>query len=167
LVDNFLSTWRSIGFVLGGFVAGEGSFFTARRSERFARDGSQRLRFVFQVAVAERDLGMLVALRAFLGCGSIHRQVRGDRPDHLPIVTFTVKSNRAHRARTIPFAREFLLPSAKRDQLERWVERLDAYERDRPTRYGRGPSGCSVAGCERPVRGRGMCRSHYYRATGH
>ncbi len=34
-------------------------------------------------------------------------------------------------------------------------------------RLGKGPSGCSEFGCDRPVRGRRLCRSHYYRATGY
>ena len=57
--------------------------------------------------------------------------------------------------------------SAKRDQFDRWREEFDTYERAHPTQWGRGPSTCSEPGCHKPVRGRGLCRSHYYRATGY
>jgi hypothetical protein len=71
-----------------------------------------------------------------------------------------------HRA-TIPFADAYLPPSAKRRQFEHWRSSLVVYERDRPTQWGRGPSTCSVDGCDGAVRGRGLCRHHYHRATGH
>jgi hypothetical protein len=67
----------------------------------------------------------------------------------------------------IPFSERYLLPCAKRTQFERWRDELLAYRRDRPSRYGRGPSTCSVPGCGRPVRGQGVCRIHYYRLTGY
>ena len=155
----------AIGFTLGGFVAGEGWFGTIRRPERFAADSSPRLRFVFAVAVAERDRLVLDALRTFLGAGSV-TLTPARLPQHLPGATFAVVSSVQHRRSTIPFAARYLRPSAKRAQFQRWREQLDQYERERPTRYGRGPSPCSVAGCDRPVRGRGLCRVHYYRATG-
>jgi hypothetical protein len=44
---------------------------------------------------------------------------------------------------------------------------LYSYDALRPSRHGKAPSSCSVDGCGRPVRGRGLCRSHYYRATGY
>lgn len=44
-IDPFHRVWRSIGFTLAGFVAGEGWFGTRRRSELFARDGSPRPAF--------------------------------------------------------------------------------------------------------------------------
>ena len=61
----------------------------------------------------------------------------------------------------------YLLPCAKKRQFEQWRADLDSYEALHPTRWGRGPSPCSEPGCERPVRGRGLCRAHYCRATGH
>jgi hypothetical protein len=158
--------WRTVGFTLGGLVAGEGSFHVVRRQEQFARDGSPRLRFVFQVAIAERDGHLLLALQRYLGCGAL-RASRPLNPNHQTMQVFTISSVTQHRRVTIPFAHAFLMPCAKRDQFERWVERMDAYERDRPTQYGRGPSSCSVEGCSSPVRGRGLCRRHYYRATGY
>jgi hypothetical protein len=121
---------------------------------------------VFDVVVAQRDRGMLEQLRELLGFGSIaDRVARHER--HLPQSAFRIGSMHAHKAATIPFCDEYLLPSAKHDQYALWRGALLSWDELRPTRYGRGPSPCSAPGCEKPVRGRGLCRSHYYRATGY
>lgn len=109
---------------------------------------------------------MLEALRAFLGFGSISDAPPG-RPGHAPLSEFRVASFRAHHAATIPFAEAFLFRCAKRVQFEEWRDRLHRYEAEHPSRYGKGPSPCSIPGCGKPVRGRMLCRSHYYRATGY
>ena len=88
-------------------------------------------------------------------------------PRHLDQVLLTVNSRRAHFAATIPFMEQYLLPSAKRVQYERWRDALVEHERAHPSKFGKGPSPCSEPGCDKPVRGRGLCRSHYYRATGY
>jgi hypothetical protein len=154
-----------VGFALGGLVAGEGSFVIARGRQTFA-DGSPRRRFRFELTMAERDRPMVEALRSFLGVGSI-RDMPPSREGWLPGVRLTINSHRAHRKVTIPFAEQFLLPCAKRRQFDEWRAELDRYESEHPTRYGQGPSPCSVPECGRPVRGRGLCRRHYYRATGY
>jgi len=157
---------RSVGSVLAGFVAGEGCF-TSTSAGRDRVDGSRRTRFIFAVTVAERDLTLLEAMRTFLGGrGSIRRQDRGN-PRWLPVVSYSISSRKAIREVVIPFCDEYLLPSAKRDQFDAWRARFDGYERAHPTQWGQGPSSCSVIGCDRPVRGQGLCRSHYYRATGY
>jgi hypothetical protein len=147
---------------LGGFVAGEGWFGVLQLGPP-RRDGSPRLRFRFGVTVADRDRSVLEALQSYLGAGCIN-----DAPSRqdgwLPQSTFTVGSLNAHRRATIPFAESFLPPSAKRGQFEAWRDRLLRYERERPVRTR---SICSEPGCDRFVRGRGLCRSHYYRATGY
>jgi len=130
------------------------------------RDGSPRVRFVFQVTVASRDRAMLEALRETLGRGSL-RDIAPEREHWLPRTVFTINSHRAHRASTIPFFEQHLFPCAKRTQFEQWRDALDGYERAHPNRFGRGPSPCSAPDCDKPVRGRGLCRSHYYRATGY
>lgn len=136
------------------------------RQRRPYADGSERLRFRFLLSMATRDRPLLEALRAVLGFGSI-RDAAPARPHWQPMSTLTVNSHYAHRVATIPFADAFLLPTAKREQFERWREAFEAYEREHPNPYRRGPSVCTVDGCERRVRGRGLCRRHYYRATGY
>jgi LAGLIDADG endonuclease len=165
LLPALLATWDAIGFTLGGLVAAEGSFFGTRKQPPFA-DGTPRKHFVFQIAMANRDRPLLEALRMFLGFGSIHDVAR--RRSHWePQSVLTIASRKAHHAATIPFAERYLLRCAKRNQFEAWRDALLQYELDRPTRYGKGPSPCSIPGCGKPVRGRGLCRSHYYRATGY
>ena len=153
------------GFTLGGLVAGEGSFCVTRKLPP-ATDGSVRLRFVFKVTMASRDRALLEDLRDFLGYGSIDDQP-ARKPHWQPTSTFTIGSIRGHRMATIPFAEQYLLASAKRRQFERWRDAMDSYEVAKPTRWGKGPSRCSEPGCDGPVRGQGLCRSHYYRATGY
>lgn len=99
----------------------------------------------------------------FLGVGSVHDSP-AKRVTWQPTSTLTVASFRAHRSATIPFADTFIIPSAKRRQYERWRDDLLAYDAARPRRQR---STCSEAGCEGLVRGRGLCRTHYYRATGY
>jgi hypothetical protein len=152
--------------MLGGLVAGEGCFTLAAASPPKRRDGSPRLRFVFSISMASRDRPLLVALSEFLGVGSIQDALpRNER--WLPQSRYAIGSRVAHRLVTIPFADEFLLPCAKRDQFDTWRRRFEEYESRYPTRIGLGPSECSEPGCDAPVRGRGLCRSHYYRATGY
>ncbi len=147
-----------------GFVAGEGSFYTSR--DGFFADSSSRLRFRFQVTVASRDRSLLEQLQTFLGFGSITDRAPG-RPGHQPTSELRLSSFRAHREATIPFAERYLLPCAKRDQFERWRAEMEEYLQAHPSRWGLGPSPCSVPGCAKPVRGRGLCRSHNYLATGY
>jgi len=157
-------SWRSIGACLGGLIAGEGSFVITR--QRPYADGSERLRFRFLISMAIRDRHCLEALRAVLGYGSI-RDTPPARSHWQPISTLSVNSHFAHRVATIPFAEAFLLPTAKREQFERWRDALELFERAHPNPFGRGPSVCSIDDCDGRVRGRGLCRRHYYRATGH
>jgi len=155
-----LSPWA-----LGGFVAGEGTFVNSALRATY-RDGTPRRRFVFQVTVASRDRPMLDALREYLGFGSIQEKPAA-REHWQPTCDYTVNSRRAHFLATIPFMERYLLPSAKRAQYERWRDALIEHEQAHPSKYGKGPSPCSEPGCDKPVRGRGLCRSHYYRATGY
>ncbi len=153
------------GWSLAGFVAGEGCFSVTRKLPTYA-DGDPRLRFVFVVQVARRDRRLLEALQQTLACGSIHEK-QPARAGWQPTSVFTVSGIRSHRERVIPFMDRHLLGGHKRHQFELWVRAMDAHELAHPTRWGKGPSTCNIAGCDRAVRGRGLCRSHYYRETGH
>jgi hypothetical protein len=152
--------------VLGGLIAGEGHFGITPAHPPTRKDGSERLRFVFSISMASRDESLIMLVHEALGVGSIeHRPSPNGR--WLPHTRLTVNSRLSHRLATIPFVDEFLLPCAKRDQFDRWRQEFECYEEAHPTRIGLGPSPCSEPGCDQPVRGRGLCRSHYYRATGY
>jgi hypothetical protein len=116
--------------------------------------------------MASRDRPLLEALRDHLGYGSLHDRP-SQRSNWQPTSTFTISSLTAHHAATIPFAERFLLLSAKRRQFEGWRDAMLAYEEVHPNPFGRGRSICSEPGCGKFVRGRGLCRSHYYRVTGY
>ena len=150
---------------LAGFVAGEGCFSVTRRLPPFA-DGDPRLRFVFTVQVARRDRQLLDDLRRALGCGSIHERP-SRRDGWQPTSVLTVSGLRSHRETVIPFMERHLVAGHKRHQFDLWVQAMDAYELAHPSRWGKGPSTCRMPGCDRPVRGRGLCRSHYHQETGH
>jgi len=153
--------------MLGGLIAGEGCYCRSKRTQRFVADGSPRFRFSLFVVMADRDRAILEQLKGYLGCGLIYdRQPR--KAHHLPTVSYSVSRESDLLDHVIPFSDQFLLPSAaKYQQYLEWRDWLITYRRDRPSQYGRGPSTCSVEGCERPVRGRGLCRSHYHQVTGY
>ena len=159
------TTDRATGCVLGGLVAGEGSFYVVRRRETFA-DGSPRLRFVFALSMAAWDRDLVQALRDFLGVGRIEEHA-ARQAHHQPTCRLLISSAKDHHSAVIPFSDAFIPPSQKRVQFEAWRDALLTYERERLTQYGRGRSTCSEPGCDRPVRGRGLCRSHYHRGTGY
>lgn len=159
------STSRSNGFMLGGLVAGEGCFTTTRRLPPFA-DGHPRLRYKFSVEMASRDRQLLERLRDFLGRGSIH-DTPARRQSWRPTSTFLIASSVGHHEATIPFAETYLLDSGKRRQFEEWKASFRRYENENLRRSRRGRSPCSMVGCDKPVRGQGLCRQHYYRATGY
>jgi hypothetical protein len=154
----------AIGFTLGGLVAGEGSFVVDELRRNFD-DGSPRLRFRFLVKMAARDRSLLDALRTFLGVGSITDLARR-KPQWQPTAEYAVGSLRAATNVIVPFVDRYLLPSAKRTQFESWRLELAAYMDSHPE-VNRERSICSIPECDKFVRARGLCRSHYYQATGY
>ncbi len=146
-----MSRATDIASFVGGFVAAEGSFTISGRPPSFT----------FAVGLGALDEGMCRGLQSFLGVGHVtafaRRQAHYDDE-----VCFAVRSLRELVEVVVPFMDEHLPPSYKRIQYEAWRTRLlDYWERDakrvRP---------CSVEGCERPRRAKGLCRSHYYAAFG-
>lgn len=153
---------RMAALTIAGVIAAEGSFMATAGGAY--RDGSPRKRFRFELTMAARDRAIVEATRGLLGYGCIGASAPRQR-GWQPTVTLAIGSRRAHRASTIPVVDALLPACAKRDQFERWWRALDTYEASLPPRRER--SICSTAGCSEPVRGRGLCRRHYYRATGY
>ena len=153
------------GHTLGGLVAGEGCFRRSERRERFP-DGSARVRFVFELSLAVVDRPLIDALHSMLGGAGTVRVREPRRVGWQAEACLTVASESAHLVHTIPFADRFLGPCHKREQFEAWRDELLAYRRRRAELLGEGRRRCRVEGCDGFVRGQGLCRSHYYRATG-
>ena len=147
----------------GGLVAGEGCFTSTEIRPPY-RDGSRRRRFVFSVEMGD-DHVLLEGFHELLGAGSLCH-IAPRRAGYRPTTRLSVSSNRKHLTTTVPFCDEHLLPSAKRTQYLRWRSALVEHLQAHPTRWGQGPSTCRVEGCPAPVRGRGLCRAHYYAETG-
>jgi hypothetical protein len=154
-----------VGGFFGGLIAGEGSFLVTSVGSR--ADGTERLRFRLSVRMASWDRPLLEALRRFLGVGSIH-DAPPARIGWQPSATYTVGSRRAVEHRVLPFADRYLLrPSQKFQDYTTWRSWFLAYQAQHPSRWAAGRSTCRIAGCSEPIRGQGLCRRHYYRATGH
>jgi hypothetical protein len=159
------SKQRRAFFHLAGYVAGEG-YFAITRKKGTHKDGEPLLRFLFGVSVQRSDLPLLERLRDVLGVGSICHS-RPGKEHWQPTSTYAVNSIKAHVASVIPFFDIYLLPCAKKLQFDEWRAQLFAYVEKHHVRSVYGRSICSENGCDGIVRGRGLCRRHYYAVTGY
>jgi hypothetical protein len=140
---------EAVAAVIGGFVAAEGCFDTNGR------------RFRFSVGLGATDAGMCLLLREFLACGTIMWFPRR-KPHYDDECSFAIQSLKDHLEVTIPFMDEHLPPSYKREQHLEWRDQLLDYWEHRAKRV----RGCSIDGCDRPRRARGLCRRHLYAIHG-
>lgn len=115
--------------------------------------------------MVQHDALVIEACRELLGFGSI-RSVERRKAGWKDTTQLMVHSRRAIELAVIPFFDQFLLSCHKREQFDAWRADFEAYVAAHPSQWGKGPSVCSMPDCERPVRGRGLCRRHYYVATG-
>lgn len=134
---------------LGGFVAAEGTLVHTGR------------RFAFRVSLGAQDAATCEMFLACLRVGSISTAPR--RTAHYDDeVSYAVQSLRELVEVVVPFLDEHLPASYKRQQYLAWrAELLDHWQhrarRRRP---------CTMHGCDRPRRAKGLCRRHYYAAYG-
>ena len=140
---------ESFAAFVGGFVAAEGNF----------RVVGEPPKFVFAVALGASDSGTCEALKVFFGAGTLHRRARR-RLHYDDEISFQVRALRDLVEVTVPFMDEHLPPSHKRDQYQRWRQKLVPYWEEKARR--RRP--CSIDGCDAPSRGFGLCRHHYFLA---
>lgn len=134
---------------IAGFAIAEGTFI--RSSNRFA----------FAVSLGAADHMMCLLLRDYFGVGRVRTYPR--RRDHYDDeVVFSVQSLRDLVEVIVPFMDEHLRPSYKREQYDAWRAELLAHWESKAKR--RRP--CTVDGCDRPNRARGLCRHHYFQAFG-
>ena len=134
---------------VGGFVAAEGSFTISGEPSSFT----------FAIGLGALDRGMCQLVQELLGVGHITEFARrkAHYDDEAAIV---VRALPELIDVVVPFMDEHLPPSYKRLQYEAWRTALLEYwehhaKRVRP---------CTIEGCDRPRRAKGLCRSHYYDA---
>ena len=135
---------------VAGFVAAEGCFTTKGRQA-----------FRFEVGLGSADTAMCLDLQQFFGVGHTFAYARR-QPHYDDEVTYAVQSLRDLVEVIVPFMDEHLPPCHKRVQYEAWRRELVDYWDHKAKR--RRP--CTVDGCDRPRRAKGLCRQHYYAAHG-
>ena len=140
-----------IGQFVAGFVAAEGAFLTT----------GTRPKFFFSVQLGGIDSATCDELQSFFGIGHVYRYER--RKAHYDDeVHFTVRKMKDLVEVVVPFMDEHLPPSYKRQQYEAWrTKLLDHWEHGARRRRT-----CTVPGCDRIQKGRGVCRRHYYQLYG-
>lgn len=136
---------------LAGFTAAEGTF---------TRVGDPPT-FTFAVVLGGVDAGLCDALRDFLGVGRVHR-FAPRKAQYDDEVHFQVRALADLVNVVVPFMDEHLPPCYKRAPYQAWRGKLLEYWRDGARR----PRTCTVEGCDRPRRAKGLCRRHYYAAYG-
>ena len=134
---------------VAGFVCGEGSF----------DDSGNRFRFSLTLGASDRTMCEL--LQAIFGVGHVRWYPRR-KPHYDDEVVFHVQRLRDLVEVVVPFMDEHLTASFKREQYERWRSALLEYWETKARRR----RACSIEGCDRPNRSRGLCRQHYYAEYG-
>ena len=135
---------------LAGLLEGEGSFVAKRGGTWLT------------IAIEMCDRPTISAAATMLGASSVTRR-RDPRHDRwTPTYRAAVVGNRA-----IPWMRELrpMMGQRRRRAIDRALASWT------PIRLWPAPANCTVSGCSRPHRGRGLCHAHYmrwsrYRAAG-
>jgi hypothetical protein len=134
---------------IAGFVAGEGTFTGTKRRHTFA------------VSLGEIDAATCELLRAFFRVGHVYHYPRR-KPHYDDEVSFQVCKTEDLVNVIIPFMDEHLPPSFKRQQYEPWRAKVMEFWDTGMKRRRQ----CTAEGCDRPQKGRGVCRIHYYALYG-
>lgn len=107
------------------------------------------------------DHGMVEFAAEVLGVGRVYSYPRRQPHFHDESI-FAVRPIRELAEVVVPFMDVHLPPSKKRQQYLAWREQLLAHwEHDARRRRE-----CTVEGCSKLQRGKGLCRHHYYREFG-
>jgi hypothetical protein len=132
---------------IAGFVAAEGCFTSVRG----------RKDHIFRIGLGASDVVLLEEIKGFFGSGHIsgHERRKAHYDDE---VNFAVRklSDLVHVI--VPFMDEHLPPSHKREQYLAWRAELLDYWEHRAKRVRL----CTIDGCDRPRRAKGVCRHHLY-----
>ncbi len=143
---------------LAGFVAAEGCF---TGSDGLSGGRYPSKIFAFSVGLGAADRSSCELLQTFFGTGRLVEWPRR-RAHYDDEVTFVVRALPDLVGVVVPFMDEHLPPSHKRRQYKAWRANLLDYWEHRARR----PRACTVEGCTKPRRAKGLCRGHYYARYG-
>lgn len=117
--DNQQESQKFIGWIVG-FIDGEGCFSVSINKNPTMKSGWQIFP-EFVVTQEEKSLTVLKKIRKFFGCGKIFVNRRYD-DHHEPLYRYCVRSFKDLRDKIIPFFRQNLLQTAKRDDFNKFAQ---------------------------------------------
>lgn len=105
-----------------GFVDGEGCFSVSTFRNRTCKSGYQTL-YEFVVTQGEKSKSALEAIKEYFNCGGIYINRRYDNHNY-NLLRYCVRRQSDLKEKIIPFFQKYQLQSAKREQFERFCQRL-------------------------------------------
>ena len=105
-----------------GFVDGEGCFSISTFKNQTCKSGYQTL-FEFVVTQGEKSKSAMEAIRNYFGCGGIYINRRYDNHNY-NLLRYCVRRQSDLKEKIVPFFRKYQLQSAKREQFEKFCQRL-------------------------------------------
>ena len=105
-----------------GFVDGEGCFSVSTFRNSTCRNGKQTL-YEFVVTQGEKSISALKAIRSYFDCGGIYINRRYDNHKY-NLFRYCVRKQSDLRSKIVPFFHKYQLQSAKREQFEKFCDRL-------------------------------------------
>lgn len=109
-----------------GFVDGEGCFSVSTFKNYTCKSGYQTL-YEFVVTQGERSKSALEAIKEYFNCGHIYINRRYDNHKY-NLLRYCVRRKDDLRNKIVPFFKKYRLKSTKREQFEKFCERLMALE---------------------------------------
>lgn len=105
-----------------GFVDGEGCFSVSTFKNATCKSGYQTL-FEFVVTQGEKSKSAMEAIRNYFGCGGIYINRRYDNHTY-NLLRYCVRRQSDLKEKIVPFFQKYQLQSAKREQFEKFCQRL-------------------------------------------
>ena len=105
-----------------GFVDGEGCFSVSTFRNRTCKSGYQTL-FEFVITQGERSKKSLEAIKEYFNCGNIYINRRYDNHNY-NLLRYCVRRQSDLKEKIVPFFRKYQLNTTKREQFEKFCERL-------------------------------------------
>ena len=105
-----------------GFVDGEGCFSVSTFKNHTCKSGYQTL-FEFVVTQGERSRSALEAIKEYFDCGAIYINRRYDNHRY-NLLRYCVRRQDDLKNKIVPFFRKYQFQSTKREQFEKFCQRL-------------------------------------------